>query len=127
MRIILAAFVTIIATAVPTIAQTTSPLSGVWRRQDGGATVRIAPCGNGPELCAVVVAEKLELNEASRLGKVTVKDIKPSGPRRWTGVFVDQGSSMNARIQQLSSDVTSFRVCIFPFVCETQKFSRIGR
>lgn len=112
---------------VPATAQSNNPLVAVWRQDDGAATVRIAPCDKGPNYCAIVVAEKLELGEASRLGKVTVKDIRPSGPRCWTGLFIDQSATMNAKVQQISADVMSFKICAIPFLCETKRFQRIAR
>lgn len=124
---IFAAWAIGLVSIVPAAAQSNNPLAGVWRQDDGAATVRIASCEKGPYYCAIVVAEKLELGEASRLGKITVKDIRPSGQRRWTGVFVDQGATMNAKVQQISADVISFKICAIPFLCETKRFQRIQR
>jgi uncharacterized protein (DUF2147 family) len=117
------------ATALAPLAygQSFDPLPGVWRQDDGAATVRIAKCGTGSDLCAVVIAEKLESGEPSRLGKVTVKDIRAVGSRRWTGMFIDQGVSMKARVDQLSSDTVSFKICAFAFLCDKKRFQRIER
>jgi uncharacterized protein (DUF2147 family) len=127
MRIAIAFFAAAVAMTGPAFAQSENPLSGVWRSGDGAATVRIAPCQGGSDYCGVVLSEKLQPNEPSMLGKVVIKDIRPAGPRRWTGAYIADGTTIKARIQQLSPDVMAFKVCAMAFICSTEKYSRIGR
>jgi uncharacterized protein (DUF2147 family) len=108
-------------------AQAPDPMLGVWRQDDGAATVRIAPCASGPDNCATVIDERPQPGETSRLGKVTVKNIRPAGAMRWTGVFVDQGATFGAKIRQLSSTAMTFKICALAFLCETKRFQRVSK
>lgn len=124
---ILSAFALTLVTAAPAVAQSANGLAGVWRQDDGRATVRIASCGSGADQCATVIDEKLELGEPSRRGKVVVRDIRPTGSGRWQGQFVDQEASMTAKIRQLSPGSMTFKICALAFSCETKRFSRLPR
>ncbi len=113
--------------SAPSVAQLANPILGVWRQDDGAVTVRIAQCASGTNHCAIVIDEKLQLGEPSRLGKVTVKDIRPAGSMRWTGVFVDQGTTLGAKIRQLSPTAMTFKICALAFLCETKRLQRVSR
>ena len=122
-----ATFALALSLSAPVATQAADPMLGVWRQNDGAATVRIAPCASGTDNCATVIDERLQPGETSRLGKVTVKDIRPAGTMRWTGVFVDQGATFGAKIRQLSPTTMTFKICALAFLCETKRFQRVGR
>jgi uncharacterized protein (DUF2147 family) len=113
--------------SAPVGAEAPDQMLGVWRQDDGAATVRIAPCPSSTDNCATVIDERLQPGETGRLGKITVKDIRPAGAMRWTGVFVDQGSTLGAKIRQLSPTTMTFKICALAFLCETKRFQRVGR
>jgi uncharacterized protein (DUF2147 family) len=115
------------AAIFPVVAQPFGNLPGVWREDDGKATVRIARCAAGGDLCATVIDEKLELGEPSRRGKITVTSIRQTSQGRWTGLLVDADASMTMRIRQTSPDTVSFKICALAFFCETKRYQRLRR
>lgn len=126
MKHVTAILLSALAFASPSLAQERGSLDGTWRQDDGKVTVRIAACPSIRDLCATVVDEKPDLSEPRRLGKIIVSDLRPAGSGRWNGQFVDQGSTMPARVRQTAPNTVSFKICAFAFLCETKRFDRVG-
>jgi uncharacterized protein (DUF2147 family) len=106
-------------------AQTAPNVAGVWRQQDGSATVRIAQCPQSANWCATVIAEQLKPNDPSLLNQMVAREMRPKGADSWTGQYVVDGQSMKASAKLSRTDVLSFKVCAFAFLCETIKLDRV--
>lgn len=125
MKRVAAILISTLAFASPSLAQERGSLVGTWRQDDGKVTVRIAACPTSRDLCATVVDEKPDLSVPRRMGKIIVSDLKPAGSGRWNGQFVDQGTTMAARVRQTTPDTVSFKICAFAFLCDTKRFDRV--
>jgi uncharacterized protein (DUF2147 family) len=109
----------------PAHGQSTPTLDGIWRAEDGSATVRVAKCSTGTNWCATVVAEQLKPGEPSQLNQMLVRDMRPNGTQGWTGQYVAGGRNMKASAKLLRSNTLAFKVCAFAFLCETMQLSRV--
>ncbi|WP_298123686.1 DUF2147 domain-containing protein [Brevundimonas sp.] len=117
-------FFLICLSAVGAVAQSPSPLLGDWRAVDGSATARVAPCRGGEGLCATVIQERFVPDEPSVLGRVIVRNLVP-GRNGWTGMYVDGGQRLNARVKLLNDRTLELRVCVNAFLCDTGLYARV--
>jgi uncharacterized protein (DUF2147 family) len=128
---------TLLVTTLPTqlMAQTvpTAPdgaLTGVWRTEDGSATVQITECavnsGKKKGYCGTVIEEVLKPGEVSSLGQTVVRDMVPTGKQSWKGKFIGDGQPISATAKQPSADKLSFRICAFAFLCDTLRLNRVS-
>jgi uncharacterized protein (DUF2147 family) len=108
------------------LAQNAPNLNGIWRQQDGSATVRVAPCPKSTNWCATVIEEKLQPNEPSLLNQMVVRDMRSNGTNSWTGQYVVDGQSMKASAKLPRPDMMSFKVCAIAFLCETIRLNRVN-
>jgi uncharacterized protein (DUF2147 family) len=107
------------------LAQSMPNLDGLWRAEDGSATVRVARCPASPNWCATVVAEQLKPGEPSQLNQVLVRDMRPKGKLEWAGQYVAGGQNMKAGARLLRADMLAFKVCAIAFLCDTIRLNRI--
>lgn len=113
-------------------AQDQGAVAGVWRVDDGSATVRVAPCsGNSSNWCATVIEEQLKPGEPSMLNKIVARDMRPidkngGSKKGWTGRMVaDDGQSYKATAKQQGRDGLTFKICVMPMLCDTMRLSRV--
>lgn len=99
---------------------------GVWRTQDGTATVRIANCKGTSDQCATVIEERLQPGEPSQLGQTLVRDIRPASKKGWTGKYVADNQPLAAKISQAGPNTMKFKVCAFAFLCDTIVLTRLS-
>lgn len=127
----LAATATVLSAAAPAAAA--APIEGRWAR--GKMQIRIAPCG--ATLCGTVLrasnkqkARAEAGSDTDLIGATLIRDIRPTGPRRYTAkVFVaDRNMNANGTIVQVSPDQLNVKGCIaFGMLCKSQQWNRIGR
>ena len=115
-----------IASAGAADAQPTTTLTGVWRLDDGSATVRVEPCTNTANWCATVIEEQLEPGEESSLNQMVVQDMRPNGKNRWSGRYIAGGQSMKATAKLTRPDALSFKVCAMGILCDTMRLSLVS-
>jgi uncharacterized protein (DUF2147 family) len=107
------------------LAQSKPNLEGLWRVEDGSATVRVAKCPASTNWCATVVAEQLKPGEASQLDQMLVRDMRPKGNQQWAGQYIAGGQNMKADAKLLRPDLLSFKICAFAFLCDTIRLNRV--
>jgi uncharacterized protein (DUF2147 family) len=113
--------------SVSASAQSFQNLDGLWRIEDGSATLRVAKCPTNMNRCATVVSEVSQPGEPSQINKILVRDMRPNGKHGWIGQYVVDGQSMKANAKLLRPDKLTFKVCAFAFLCETIRLDRVGK
>ncbi len=112
-------------------AQDQAALAGVWRVDDGSATVRISTCSGSSNWCATVIEEKLKPGETSMMNKVVARDMRPidkkgGSKKGWSGRMVaDDGQSYKATAKQQGQDGLTFKICVMPLLCDTMRLNRV--
>jgi uncharacterized protein (DUF2147 family) len=113
-------------TGTAALAQSPASLGGIWRLQDGSATVRVTSCnGNGNTWCATVIEERLQPGEPSMMNQSVVRDMRPNGKQGWSGRYVVDGQSMKATAKLLRADQINFKICAVAFLCDTIRLDRV--
>ncbi|OSZ64956.1 hypothetical protein CAP40_14105 [Sphingomonas sp. IBVSS2] len=105
-------------------AQAASPLLGDWRAHDGSAVARIATCSAGESLCATVIEERLAPGDASSLGRVVVRNLRPANGG-WKGEYISDRQAFPARARLVNADTIEFQVCAAAIVCDTARYMRV--
>lgn len=125
------------ALAIPSMAmaQTASPIDGLWLNPHNSVAVRTGPCGN--KLCGWIVwanaeakADAKDSGIANLIGTELLEDYHPDGPGAWAGtVFVpDMGRHFSSEIRELSPAQLKVSGCILGgLVCKSQVWTRIAR
>lgn len=124
MRALLALSVfALLSTAVP--AQAASP-EGDWR-DSFGTTLRISLCGDGTQLCGVLLDIQGESRTEENLVYVNqqVMQANPTGPNQWQGSVVFNGSKATSTITQVAPDVIEIEGCKALILCQTLAFERV--
>jgi uncharacterized protein (DUF2147 family) len=112
---------------VPHASAEDAGILGRWSPMDGSAIINVAPCATqAARLCAVVEQETLAPGEQSLRGQVVVRDLAPSGNGRWRGRYVESGVDYGATVRLVSARLVEFRICVAPFLCETERYQRAG-
>ncbi len=95
--------------------------NGVWRREDGKAHVRIAPCGSA--LCAINVWIRDPGDE--NVGDRLVLDVKPAGEGVWEGSGFDPKRNLrfSSRITYSGQRMTTSG-CMLKVLCKTVAWTR---
>jgi uncharacterized protein (DUF2147 family) len=95
--------------------------NGIWRREDGKAHVRIAPCG--PALCAINVWIRDPGDEA--VGDRLVLEVRPAGAGVWEGSAFDPKRNLrfSSRITY-SGDRMTTSGCMLKVFCKTVAWTR---
>lgn len=102
-----------------------SDIRGDWVLDDGSAVARVAPCAYEPSsLCAIVIQEVLAPGEESALNQIVVRDIRPTGPGQFSGLYhIGPQRTLPATIKARSATILEMKVCMTVF-CETIKLVR---
>jgi uncharacterized protein (DUF2147 family) len=111
--------------AAPEFARAESKIDGIWRQDDGSATVRVTICPLTKNWCATVIEERLNPGEPSVINQMVVKDMRPNGKGGWVGQYVADGQAMKASAKLLRPDMLAFKICAFAFLCETIRLNRV--
>ncbi len=111
--------------SVSASAQSAPNLNGIWRAEDGSATVRVATCPSSANWCATVIEERLAPGEPSSLNQMIVREMRAKGTKGWTGEYVTGGQSMKASAKLSGPDKLAFKVCALAFLCDTIRLSRV--
>jgi uncharacterized protein (DUF2147 family) len=109
------------AKSAPTI-----DISGEWVDEDGIATARLGPCASNDKLlCGTVIHEVLEPGEESELGKVVIKDIRPTKPGQFSARYrIDDRNYWPVTLKALSPNRLELKIC-FGLVCESVRLRRV--
>lgn len=101
-------------------------ISGEWVDEDGIATARLAPCAMNEEfLCGTVIHEVLEPDEESDMGKVIIKDIRPTKPGQFSARYqIDDRNYWPVTLKALAPNGLELKIC-FSLVCESVRLSRV--
>ncbi len=101
-------------------------ISGEWVDEDGIATARLAPCAtNDKLLCGTVIHEVLEPGDESELGKVVIKDIRPTKPGQFSARYrIDDRNYWPVTLKALSPNRLELKIC-FGLVCESVRLRRV--
>jgi uncharacterized protein (DUF2147 family) len=107
-------------------AQPAQTFGGIWRVDDGSATVRVSRCPASATWCAIVIGEQLKPGEPSKLNQTIVRDMRPKGTQTWIGQYVVDGQTMKAMAKLPRPNMLTFRICAFDFLCDTVRLNRVG-
>jgi uncharacterized protein (DUF2147 family) len=119
-------------------------VAGIWLTQAGDAKVRVSKCGGG--ICGEVVWLKDPINPATgkpqvddknpnpalarrpMIGLPLFRDMRPSGPDRWSGRIynADDGNSYVSNISVSGPDMLKVEGCVGAF-CGGESWTRAGR
>ena len=122
--VIVAACMMATAGAAQAQAQAASPLLGDWRAHDGSAVARITACSAGEGLCATVIEERLAPGDASSLGRVVVRNLRPANGG-WKGEYVSDRKTFPARVRLVNADRIDVQVCAATIFCDTARYMRV--
>lgn len=107
--------------ASPVIAA--EDLQGAWKRGDGKARVRIAPCGSNVCATNTWVGDP---SSGEKVGDRLVMTLKPNGPGSYTGSAFDPQRNMTVsmNIKVAASSFTSSGCVLGGVICRTVSWSR---
>lgn len=113
----------LLATGAP--AHAASP-EGEWR-DSFGTTLRISLCGDGTQLCGVLLDIQGESRTEENLTYVNqqIMQADPTGPDQWQGSVVFNGSAANSTITQVAPDTIEIEGCKALILCQTLAFHRM--
>lgn len=127
--------------ALPLGAHAADPVHGVWLTPDGGAKVKVAPCGGG--VCGTVVWLKAPLDPKGKplvdaanpdpklrtrpiVGLTLIRDFKPATPGRWTGGKIydpKTGKTYASKLSAAPDGTLKVEGCV-SVVCQAQTWKR---
>jgi uncharacterized protein (DUF2147 family) len=92
-----------------------------------GTTLQISPCGDGTELCGVLLDVQGESRTEENLIYLNkqIMQAEQTGPDKWEGTVVYQGSKAKATITRVSADTIEIQGCQILILCETIAFTRV--
>lgn len=98
-----------------------------WR-DSFGTTLRLSPCGDGTQLCGVLLDIQGESRTEENLAYVNqqVMQAEPVGPNQWQGSVVFNGSESKSTITQVNQDAIEIEGCKALILCQTLAFHRVG-
>jgi uncharacterized protein (DUF2147 family) len=116
-------------------------IQGTWLSADGGAKVKINPCGNG--ICGNIIwlrepidrstgkpkTDKHNPNEARRsrpmLGLQVMSGMRPDGDNRWAGTIynADDGKTYRSKLTLLSPNQAKVEGCVLIF-CKGETWTK---
>jgi hypothetical protein len=124
MRAVLA-LSTLALLSTATLAQEASP-SGTWR-DSFGTVLNFSDCGDGTQLCAVLVDVQGKSRTEGNLafvGKQIMQADKTAG-NQWQGSVMFDGSEAASTITQVAADTIEIQGCRAVILCQTLSFNRI--
>jgi uncharacterized protein (DUF2147 family) len=114
-----------LALTLPALAADPSPL-GRWEMSTGESRFDVVYCGDGTELCAVLVWLRADARTAENLAllnKYVVRKARPNGATSWTGEVLLDGRSYDGTMTMLSKNRMSVHSCM-GMLCDTFELAR---
>lgn len=111
--------------SIPTVAAETTP-NGSWR-DSFGTTLEISLCGDGSQLCGVLIDVQGESRTKENLAFVNEQIMKAeqSAANEWKGAVMFGGSEAQSTITQVGADTIEIEGCRVVVLCQTLSFTRI--
>ena len=109
------------------MAQEATP-EGDWR-DSYGTILRLSLCGDGTQLCGVLIDVQGESRTEENLAYVNqqVMQADRTGPLEWQGSVVFDGNAAQATITQIAPDTIEIEGCRVVVLCETLAFHRLDQ
>lgn len=113
----------LIAIVAASTAQAGDP-TGLWLRENGKGTVRIAACGAA--LCGAVASVK-DPDSAAKVGQRVFYGMVPSGENSWSGHAFnpEDGKTYNGTMTLSGSHLTTSGCVLGGLICKTVGWSRV--
>lgn len=123
-----ASAITLATTAMLVIspAPTAADPSGIWLRENGGARVRMAKCGDA--ICGTITWLKDPANTKSKVGQRVFFDMKPNGADAWAGKAFnpEDGQTYSGKITLSGSSMTTAGCVAGGWICRSVSWSRVN-
>lgn len=102
------------------------PPQGNWR-DSFGTTLRLSPCGDGGQLCGVLIDIQGDSRTEENLAYVNqqIMQADPVGPNQWQGSVMFNGSEAKSTITQVDADTIEIEGCRALILCQTLAFHRV--
>ncbi|MCX7329392.1 MAG: DUF2147 domain-containing protein [Hyphomicrobiales bacterium] len=100
--------------------------SGIWLRENGGARVRMAKCGDA--ICGTITWLKDPANTKSKVGQRVFFDMKPNGADAWAGKAFnpEDGQTYSGKITLSGSSMTTAGCVAGGWICRSVSWSRVN-
>lgn len=123
-----ASAITLATTAILVIspAPAAADPSGIWLRENGGARVRMAKCGDA--ICGTITWLKDPANTKSKVGQRVFFDMKPNGADAWAGKAFnpEDGQTYSGKITLSGSSMTTAGCVAGGWICRSVSWSRVN-
>ena len=108
------------------MAQEGSP-NGTWR-DEFGTTIQFSLCGDGTQLCAVLLDVQGESRTEANLAYLNqqIMQADQTAENEWKGTVTFDGSDAASTITQVAPDTIEIQGCRAAVLCQTLAFSRIS-
>jgi hypothetical protein len=113
------------AAVVEPASQAVTP-AGEWR-DDFGTTLQLSLCGDGTQLCGVLLDVQGESRTDKNLAFVNqqIMQADMTAPNKWQGQVVYNGGKAASTITQVAADTIEIQGCQFAVLCQTIPFYRL--
>ena len=100
--------------------------SGTWLRENGGARVRMAKCGDA--ICGTITWLKDPANTKSKVGQRVFFDMKPNGANAWAGKAFnpEDGQTYSGKITLSGSSMTTAGCVASGWICRSVSWSKVN-
>lgn len=100
--------------------------SGTWLRENGGARVRMAKCGDA--ICGTITWLKDPANTKSKVGQRVFFDMKPNGADAWAGKAFnpEDGQTYSGKITLSGSSMTTAGCVASGWICRSVSWSKVN-
>lgn len=107
------------------IAQDVSP-DGTWR-DEFGTTIEFSLCGEGTQLCAVLVDVQGESRTEANLAFLNqqIMQADQTAANEWKGTVQFDGSEAQGTVTQVAADTIEIQGCQAAVLCQTLSFTRV--
>lgn len=106
-------------------AQEATP-EGTWR-DEHGTTLQLKLCGDGTQLCAVLIDVRGKSRTEANLAYVNqqVMQAELTAPNQWKGKVIFDGSEAVSTVTQVAPDTIEIEGCRAAILCQTLAFNRV--
>jgi len=100
--------------------------SGTWLRENGGARVRLAKCGDA--ICGTITWLKDPGSTKSKVGQRVFFDMKPNGANAWAGKAFnpEDGQTYSGKITMSGSSMTTVGCVAGGWICRSVSWSKVN-
>ena len=107
------------------VAQQPSP-NGTWR-DEFGTTLQFSLCGDGTQLCAVLLDVQGESRTEDNLAFLNqqIMQADQTAANEWKGSVMFDGSEAQSTITQVGPDTMEIEGCRAAVLCQTLSFGRV--